>query len=339
MNEYFKKYDLDLEYYQQNLKDRLPSTIIDAHRHYNLPEHVKNITPETIMGDWALECGLLMSYEDSVHYDHTLFPDQKIHPVGLPWPLRDADTVGNNNYIAELINNHDIRGLYTLRPEYDVEMIERDYLAGNFSGFKPYPYMASGIKGAEVSIFDFMTRPQFALANKLKAAVLMHLPRAGRLPDPDNVSELRTIMNDYPDVKMVIAHFGRCFNDKFFSRALEAFGDDIHGLWFDTSAVINSKVYALAFENLNYHKILFGTDFPIMLWHGKREWPGKKYVNLCREDFTWNKHQYPEQEDNYTFIVYEQLNSMLNAIDGDPDILKATFMKNAAEVYGYQHLI
>ena len=335
MNEYFKKTDLDQKFYQENLQDRLPQIFIDAHRHYNLPEHVKNITPETIKGDWALESGLIMSYEDALVYDRTLFPDQTVFPVALPWPLRDADTVGNNNYISELIRGHGIRGLFTLRPEYEVELIEQAYLAGGFAGFKPYPYMASNIKGAEVSIFNFMTRPQFALANKLKAPVLMHLPRAGRLPDPDNVSEIRTILNDYPDVKLVIAHLGRCFNHHYFSRALEALGSDIDGVWFDTSAVINPKVYSLAFENLGPQKILFGTDFPIMLWHGNREWPDDKYINIVREDFSWNKHQHPEQEANYTFVVYEQLNNLLNVINGDQDLLRAVFLENAAAVYGY----
>jgi uncharacterized protein len=334
MYKYFEKYDLDVEFYQRKLKDRLPSVIVDAHRHLNLPEHVKNITPETIQGDWALECGLVMSYEDSMQYDQILFPDQKIVPIALPWPLYDADTVSNNNYIAGLINNHGICGLYTVRPEYDIESIEQAYILGGFSGFKPYPYMASSVKGADVSIFDFMPRAQFALANKLKAPVLMHLPRAGRMPDPDNVREIRSILNDYPNVKLVIAHFGRCFNHEVFMKALEVLGSDIHGLWFDTAAVINPKVYSLAFENLDPHKILFGTDFPIMLWHGKREWPNGTYINLCRENFSWNKHYYPDQENSYTFIVYEQLNNILDAINGDRNLLHSIFQENTTGVYG-----
>lgn len=334
MQTYFKKYELDEKFYQDNLKGRLPALITDAHRHYNLPEHVKNITAEVIRGDWALECGLLMSIEDSLQYDQILFPDQRISCVALPWPLRDADTIGNNAYIAELVREHGMRGLYTVRPEFKVDRIKADYLEGGFSGFKPYPYMASEVKGAEVSIFDFMPHEQFALANELKAAVLMHLPRAGRLPDPDNVREIRTIINDYPDMKLVIAHFGRCFNHRLFEKALEALGEDVHGVWFDTSAVINPKVYALAFENLDSHRILFGTDLPIMLWHGKREWPDESYVNLCREDFSWNKHQYPDQEKDYTFFLYEQLNNTLDAIGDDGDLLQAVFRQNALDVYG-----
>ena len=207
---YFHKTELDAEYYEARLKNRLPRRMIDAHAHFNLPEHISGVSEETIAGDWACECGMVMTYEDAAGYMSAMFHDKDVGFVALPWPLRDADTIGNNAYIASLIKHRAVRGLYTLRPEYDTKQIERDYLGGEFCGFKPYPYMASLKKGAEVSIFEFMTREQFRLVNKLRAAVLMHLPRAGRLPDPDNISEIKEILDDYPDVRLVVAHFGRC---------------------------------------------------------------------------------------------------------------------------------
>jgi predicted TIM-barrel fold metal-dependent hydrolase len=333
MYDYFHRTDLDEAFYANHLLPRMPREIIDAHAHFNLPEHVLNITKETIRGDWALECGLLMSYEDACAYYRTLFPDTIVHMTALPWPLREADTVANNQYVSKISKLPHTRGLMTIRPENDTTMIEASFTSGGFSGFKPYPYMASAIKGAEVSIFDFMTHDQFALANKLHAPVLMHLPRAGRLPAPDNVSEIRMILDRYPNVKLVIAHFGRCFNVEYFEQALAALGEDIHRVWFDTAAVLNPAVHRLALRELDYRKILYGTDFPIFLWHGKREWKNGTYINLCREDFSWNKHQYPEDESNYTFFVYEQINNMLDLIGNDEEKKQAIFFGNAKEVY------
>ncbi len=333
MYSYFNKQEIDAAFYQAHIKNRIPVEIIDAHAHFNLPEHVKNITKEEIVADWALESGLQMSYEDAQIYTKAIFPDQKLHFVCLPWPLKDADTVGNNAYIKKLIAQHGERGLFTNRPEYTVEYIEEAYLDGRFSGFKPYPYMASSVKGADVSIFDFMPHEQFALADRLNAAVLMHLPRAGRLPDPDNIREIREILDRYPNVRLVIAHFGRCFYDGFFSKALDLLGDDIHRVYFDTAAVINPMVYRIAFDHLDYHRILFGTDSPIMLWHGKREWSNQKYYNICREDFSWNTHKYPEEEDSYTYIIYEQINNLLNAAGENQEMIQAIFHDNALQVY------
>ena len=333
MYDYFHRTELDETFYTEHLQPRLPREMIDAHAHFNLPEHVSHITKETIAGDWALECGLLMSYEDACAYYRTLFPDTVVYMTALPWPLREANTIGNNNYISRISEYPHLRGLMTIRPEYSLSMIEQAFTEGGFSGFKPYPYMASTVKGADVSIFDFMTHEQFALANRLRVPVLMHLPRAGRLPAPENVSEIRTILERYPNVKLVIAHFGRCFNVEYFEQALDALGEDIHRVWFDTSAVLNPAVHRLAFAELDYHKILFGTDFPIFLWHGKREWENGTYTNLCRENFSWNKHLYPEDESNYTFFVYEQIKHMLDIIGDDEEKKHAVFFGNAKEVY------
>jgi len=341
MYSYFHKTKLDEDFYNKRISSELPDRIIDAHAHFNLAKHVENVSKETIAGDWALECGMVMPYEDAQSYMSIMFPGKKIDFVTFPWPLRDADTEGNNEYIASLIKEKGTRGLYTLRPEYSVKKIEKDYVEGHFSGFKPYPYMANPTKGAEISIFDFMTHEQFALANQLKASVVMHLPRIGRLPDPNNISEIRVIINKYPDVKLVVAHFGRCFNHEYFEEALEVLRDDVHRFWFDTSAVLNPKVYKLAFTHLDYKRILHGTDIPIFLWHGKREWNEKTYTNLCRENFSWNTHKYRDEEENYTFFIYEQINNTLLAINecfptNSDEVINCVFRQNAEAVYVLQ---
>lgn len=333
MYDYFKQYPHDVVFYEKWIKDRLPQSFVDAHAHFNLPEHVSNVSAEAIAGDWALESGLLMSIEDSDTYLQTLFPDQSVFRICLPWPLRDADTVANNQYIANLIQEHDVRGLFTVRPEYSRDSIEEAFVAGHFSGFKPYPYMASTTKGADVSIFDFMTHEQFKLANELKTAILLHLPRRGRLPDPDNIAEIHLILDRYPDIKLVVAHFGRSFCIEHFEKGLEKLGSDVQGLYFDTAAVLNPRVYDMAFNKLDHRRILFGTDFPIMLWHGKREWSDGQYHNLVREEFSWNRHPYPDQEKDYTFYVYEQIKTILDLLGSDEQSKQAIFKENALNVY------
>ena len=331
---YFHRTAIDERFYDEHIRHRLPVEIIDAHAHFNLPRHVAAVTQEEIDGDWALECGMMMSYEDARAYTTAMFPGQVWKFVALPWPLRSADTVGNNEYVASLVRDHGEYGLFTVRPEYATQYIEAAYAAGGYSGFKPYPYMASAVKGADVSIFDFMPRSQFALANRLGAPVLMHLPRPGRLPDPGNIAEIRSILDDYPGIKLVLAHFGRCFNHEYLAKALDALGEDAHRLWFDCAAVMNPKVLTIAFNRLDYRRILFGTDLPIFLWHGRREWDERGYHNLCREDFGWNKHKYPQEEQGYTYFLYEQLRNILDVLGDDRGILQALFHDNAVRVYG-----
>lgn len=90
----------------------------------------------------------------------------------------------------------------------------------------------------------------------------------------------------------------------------------VEGFYFDTSAVINTDVYKIAFEKIPLKNILYGSDLPILFWHGKREYTEKQYTNLCRENYSWNKHlDSPENEEKYTLFIYEQLRAILDAAD------------------------
>lgn len=336
MYDYFKKDANDISFYESNIKARLPERIIDAHIHMNLHEHVANVSRETIKGDWALECGLEMPYEDALEYFGTLFPDRKVDMVAFPWPLPEADIKANNGYLSHLHSQGKLRALMTVRPEWDPSFCEEMLVNGGFSGFKPYPYMASSIKGAEVSIFDFLPHQQLAVLEKHKKAVLIHLPRKGRLADDDNISEIKVIADRYPNIKMVIAHYGRCFNYKFFEQGLKKLGETKNALYFDTAAVINPQVHKAAFEALGTERILFGTDMPILLWHGRHKWTENEYFNLCRENFSWNKHEEPEKEAQYTFFVYEQIKNMLDMLEeygGSAEDMSNIFYGNAERVY------
>ena len=47
-----------------------------------------------------------------------------------------------------------------------------------------------------------------------------------------------------------------------------------------------------------------------------REWTEREYHNLCREDFTWNTDRRPaDEEAEYTLFLYEQMRSILDAMD------------------------
>ena len=337
--DYFEKTALDKAFYGERLLPRLPRAVFDVHTHVNLWEHVKNVPKERIMDDWAFQCGYVMSAQDARYYFDTMFPGIKYEINAFAFPIREADIEASNEYIAQCVRTQAVRsGFMCIKPEYSVEYVEEMLEKHNFSGEKPYPDMVSGKKGAEGGIFDFMTRGQFALAEKLGMLVMMHLPRAGRMPDDRNVAELKEIRNEFPKLKLCIAHFGRCFTPYHISQAIEKMGEDIHWPYFDTAAVLNPEVYELALTTLSPERILFGTDEPIFLWHGKRTWTKTGYQNLAREDFAWNTHSEGRKtEAGYTFYVYEQVNNILDTIDKlglGAEVAGQIFGGNAKELLG-----
>jgi predicted TIM-barrel fold metal-dependent hydrolase len=235
--------------------------------------------------------------------------------AGFPWPIREADLRANNAYLARLSREGRLSPFMVVRPEWPSEEIEQTLLSGGFVGFKPYPDMHTGVKGADISIFDFFLHEQWALLDRHKKAVLLHLPRKNRIADDDNVRELLEARDKYPDVTIIVAHFGRAFCPIYLEEGLHKLGD-VSGFYFDTAAVINPAVYDLAFSRIPIKRILYGSDMPILLWHGKREWTEREYINLCREPFSWNqKRRSREEEAQYTLFLYEQMRSILDALD------------------------
>jgi predicted TIM-barrel fold metal-dependent hydrolase len=315
MTPYFTLHERDRDYYREHIGPRLPGRLFDAHVHVNLPAHIAMVPPERWLSDWALETGHLLPVPDAYACARELFPGAVYFINAFPWPIREADLESNNAYLSREQAEGNISALMCVRPAWDPEAVERNLLEGKFRGFKPYPDMASGMKGADMSIFDFMPKGQWATLEKHRKAVMLHLPRKGRFADGDNIRELREIRQDYPSVTIIVAHFGRSFCPSYLREGLDKLGS-AEGLYFDTSAVTNPEVYDVAFSRLDPARILFGTDMPITFFRGKQEWTERDYAIVTSDPFTWNKvRKPPEVEAKYTIYIYEEVRAILDALE------------------------
>ena len=87
----------------------------------------------------------------------------------------------------------------------------------------------------------------FAFANQHKAVVLMH---------PQHISQMPSLADQYPDMKLIIAHLGS-------KDHVDAIANALHGnIYTDTSGSASAlnHVIEYAVERVGSEKILFGTD-------------------------------------------------------------------------------
>ena len=126
--------------------------------------------------------------------------------------------------------------------------------------------------------------------------------RPERFTDENNIRELLIACDWYPDVTIIIAHFGRSYCPWYLERGLDMMGDP-SGFLFDTTAVINPAAYDIAFEQILAGIILCGSDMHVLLWHGKREWTEKSYKNFARENNTWNTDRRSPEEGGCLYPV------------------------------------
>lgn len=106
----------DALFYDQNIRDRLPKKLVDAHCHVNLPSHVGPLDPADIAGDWALQCGVELPAERAKSILRTLFPDARTNCLALPLPLEQANMAANNSYLAELFTRLGEPALMAVKP-------------------------------------------------------------------------------------------------------------------------------------------------------------------------------------------------------------------------------
>jgi hypothetical protein len=257
-----------------------------------------------------------MTADEAMLYGKMLYPDSNVSFVGFPWPIKEADINANNAYLQQCRSTHEVIPVMCVRPEWNAENCEQQLVAGNFAGFKPYPDLVAqtGVKGPDVSIFSFIPHDLLRVLDKHKKALVLHLPRKGRFADIDNINELRNMRQKYPNIRIVIAHFGRCFNEIYLIQAIQKLKNEINDFYYDTAAVSNKEVYKIAFDHIDDTRILYGTDMPILLWHGKSVWTRDSYIHYCAENLPW-KRPLPQGEDGsqYTLFIYEQLKAIFLA--------------------------
>lgn len=305
--------DVDRAVYRQEIAPWLPPRVLDFHVHVNLPAHTDPISPERIASNWAMEVGTAQSWDDLRATYAALFEGREVGCVAFGTVYRETRTDENNAYVLAGATETPGRAfpLMVTRPEWPAEKVASGLAAG-FVGIKPYPDLVPG--NVEVSVFDFLPHAHLNALDEAGGILMLHLPRAGRLGDPENVREVRELRQRYPRVKPVIAHVGRAYCLPTAERGLPGLADD-PGIVFDISANLNSDVFRFALDVVGPDRLLFGSDLPITLMRGMREHVGEKYVNYTSTPYSWNTNRKsPDEEARYTFFLYEELRAIIRAV-------------------------
>jgi predicted TIM-barrel fold metal-dependent hydrolase len=327
----------DADIYRKELTVWLPDKIFDAHVHVCLSEHIGPISEERFKENWALEVGIAQSWEQLASVNQALFPDQAVYSLAFGAVFREVDIAANNAYVlaGAAKSSNKAAALYVTIPEEPASLVAQALDRG-FIGIKPYPELApEGSTGP--SIFDFLPHEHLGVLDERAGLLMLHLPRAGRLADQDNIRELLEINDRYPQIKIVVAHVGRSFCLPTAQRGLPYFADR-PSIYFDTSANLNDEVFEYTISTVGSDRILYGTDLPITLMRGVREHVGETYINYTDEPFSWNTNRKPpEVEANYTFYLYEELRALIRAAQATgigKDGLKKILWSNATKLIG-----
>ena len=335
--------DVDRAFWEKHLEPWVPARIVDSHIHIVDPSfRIETITEKKRRSYWVMEVACEQEAETAERCIKIVYPGRNVTCVAFGFPTLGWDIEGENEYVRREAVKRGWRALVLTRPTWVAEQIAHLLDQPGVIGVKPY-YALIGYdrtgrdRYLEASIFDFLPHHQLEVLNERRAWVTLHVPRAGRLADPENIREVRELRRRYPDVKLVIAHLGRSYTLPHAQEGLEPFAED-PGVFFDNSAVLNPDVHRFALERIGPERILYGTDNPIFYMRGRRQWHGRTYVNRTNYPFFFNKEREPpEVEARYTLYLYEALKAFKDACDEvglGPEAIEDVMYRNALRLMG-----
>jgi uncharacterized protein len=319
----FEIRDVDARYYQEHLEGFLPDKIIDIHTHV----YKKEIAGTGVVQDKRLVSWTSLVAEDNPIEDlmetyRLMFPGKEVTPCVFPWvePVEKIDEL--NLYTKESAAAHNLPALLLAHPRWSAEKLERKLVEQKHLGIKVYlSFAPSYIPGDEVRIFDYLPPDQLAVMDKLGLVVMLHIPRSGRLRDPVNLAQILEIEENYPSLKLILAHVGRAYCREDVGNALETLGKT-ERLVFDFCANTNPWVFARTLETFGPERMLFGSDLPITRMRMRRVCEDGTYVNLVPAglygDVSSDKNMreiHGEDADALTFFLYEEIRAMKEAVD------------------------
>ncbi len=321
--------EADQRIYQQEFAARLPKKLFDAHVHVwqknGFPADFQ-FAPRACANRFGGEFPLALWRKTM----QELLPEQQVGLLCFGYPHDAAD----RGKVPEVTDADEFSSVL-VSPADAPELLAQRLAESAAVGVKPYlNYAAAHYRksASEVEVFDMLTESQLELLNAAGLAVTLHIPRSGRFADPLNQRQMLALCQRYPRISFIFAHIGRAY---FMRNILESNLDELAGCpnaYFDTAMVNHVDVLKYTFDHFPAERILFGSDAPIALLHGKSVEVNHQYVYLMGEDYDIGTAiRDTEHVVEFTTFFYEQLRAILEATPEKS--LKNVFYHNAVNLF------
>jgi hypothetical protein len=325
----------DRQIYEQELEDFLPDKIFDAHVHLFdescVPEGYEFPTKSCYR---KFDCKFTM--EDYLGHMDKMLPGHELHLNHFGHPSPDFDLDASARYTGKVSDNKKYYGMSMVSPHDKISNIRKRILDNRLVGYKPYLDFVDWKKPIDVTIHDMLPAGQMRFADERGLAVVLHIPRSGRLTNPLNQKQMVDICRRYPGAKIIFAHIGRAYYLKNVVGFLDGIAE-CPNAYLDTAMVNHEGVLEYTFRNFPIDRILFGSDAPIALLRGKSVEINNQYAYLMGEDYEIGTAIYDANHAvDFTFFFYEQIRGIklasLRAGLSKTDI-KGIFFNNANSLF------
>ena len=304
----------DLSFYKERLAPFLPPAVLDFHAHTWRKSDWHAVPWETgAKGGKYMVAAEEYPVERLIADGRASFPDREYRAVCFGYPTPAADNVKDTAYVAGAARK---RGMYPLMIagkslKVPGEVLRQRLDEGRFLGFKVYlPWY--GDDYVNTSVEDLISANEMDVAQDLGLIVLLHVPRSGRLADPEIQEGVRRLSRGWPGAKIVLAHCGRCYLPSEMEKAIGSV-KKLSNVYLDTSMVMDESVLRMVFDEIDSTRILFATDFPVAAMVGRRVRLANHWVDIVQGDYPASAYRVLAQGIGATSMAVEIALAVLTA--------------------------
>ncbi len=304
MADFFTFDAADAALFEREFADFLPVEVFDVHAHIFRDE--RTFAPR----DYRNHFGGDASGAKTLAALRQLLLGRQIGLNAFAFPDPEVDRAKADAEIGGLVDGHDLFGMALTSPADDFQSwvlrIERHQLIGA----KPYLNLVPGKAAAEVEIADMLNPVQLEYLNRHQLAVMLHIPRAGRLADPLNQSQLLELARRYPAISWIVAHIGRAYSFNAVEHQLDQLAGEAN-IYLDTAMLCHERVLEYAFTHFPRERMFFGSDVPIAFLRGKSVEINGQYAYLTADDYQLGSSIHDARHAvKFTFFLYEELRAL-----------------------------
>lgn len=234
--------------------DWLPPTIVNAHAHSNLPEHVIDLPQKTY--NHMMSTFPSYSIEESKLIQKIFHPRTKIHTLRFAHAFKGIDHKAANSYLLANISDVDHAALYGLPDDinYTVKMLADPRV----SALKMY---YSYLEPNATRIYQIFKPEILSAAQEYGVPIILHPPKVIN----ESVQDILLLKRDFPDLKVSIAHLGVTkFDIPGLQEAYNLLANNTD-VMMDNALNPSVEVTTRALQTFGPERIMYGTDEPLNL--------------------------------------------------------------------------
>jgi predicted TIM-barrel fold metal-dependent hydrolase len=303
---------LDQRIWTEELDGFVPPRVYDFHTHithgrFDLggPGGIASLG-----GAWALTGeGSTMEMLDAA--DALLMPGRSVERLAFPFPHRQCDFDGSNQYVArEAARRPASAALMLVHPGMTAETVEGAIRHHRFVGFKPYRWYSVTGDARNCRIPEYMPEHLLAVGNRYGLIVGLHLSKQDAIADEENLADLERLAGKFPRLRWCLFHCARSYSYWPMEKAAPRL-KQIPNVWSDSSSVCETDAFDALFETLPPSRVCYGSDdLAVGVTRGKYVAYGRAWVSVDEKNQSFNTDHC---DGRMTFTRYEMLRAMRRA--------------------------